>query len=56
MEWKNAERNQKTVDAVKEQISDQNYDAAKILLLIDISYSLATIADELFYMILEDKN
>ena len=56
MEWKNMEHNLKTIDLVNEQIQNGNYEAAKILLSIDIAYSLAVIADELIYMLPENKS
>lgn len=51
MECNNTERNLKTIDRVNEQIQNGNYEAAKMLLFMDISYSLAVIADELIYML-----
>lgn len=56
MEWKNMEHNLKTIDRVNEQIQNGNYEAAKMLLSIDIAYSLAVIADELIHMLPENKS
>lgn len=56
MEMKNMEHNLQTMDLVNEQIQNGNHDAAKMLLFIDIAYSLAVIADELIYMLPENKS